>query len=413
MKSIAVIGAGPAGSLAALALAQALNKSANIEISLIGPVPTFIDSRTTALMVPAIEMLKQLGLWDALAPHSAPLQTMRIIDGTKRLIRAPTVSFSASEIDQDAFGYNIPNSALNTVLAEAIKTSHIKRIAQSVSSIDQAAPDHPSIILENGDRIETDLIIGADGKNSLCRDSAKITTRERDLPQSALVLAFEHSRPHNHVSTEFHTETGPVTQVPLPENRSSLVWVETPERAEELAQIEPQTLASLIEKRIAHILGPVTLSNDVRRQVYRLGTVLPSAFAKGHIALIGEAAHRFPPIGAQGLNLTTRDISHLVEALEKNRDLAKALSRYNTMRRADVSARFVAVNSLNHSLLSGFLPVQMLRAAGLSFLKQSSMARNFFMREGMAPGSTFSKISKPKWPFSRRHGDPKETDQAV
>ncbi|MGQ3292450.1 MAG: FAD-dependent monooxygenase, partial [Shinella sp.] len=99
---IAIVGAGLAGSLAALALSDS-----GRSIALIAPPTRTTDGRTTALMDQSIAFLKTLGLWDDIARHAAALETMQILDGTSRLLRAPPVAFRASEVDLPAFGYNI------------------------------------------------------------------------------------------------------------------------------------------------------------------------------------------------------------------------------------------------------------------------------------------------------------------
>lgn len=108
---IAIIGAGLAGSLAAIALAREGHR-----VALVGPRPAIADGRTTALMDQSIEYLKKLDLWGEVEPLTAPLVAIRILDGTSRLFRAPPVNFRASEVGLDAFGYNIPNAPFLEIL---------------------------------------------------------------------------------------------------------------------------------------------------------------------------------------------------------------------------------------------------------------------------------------------------------
>ena len=119
------------------------------------------------------------------------------------------------------------------------------------------------------------LAVAADGRDSLARQAAGIATSARSYPQSALVLNFGHSRGHGFISTEFHTETGPFTQVPLPGNRSSLVWVVKPETAEELAALDDAALSVRVEQKMQSMLGRVSV--EPGRQVYPLSALLPVA----------------------------------------------------------------------------------------------------------------------------------------
>lgn len=139
------------------------------------------------------------------------------------------------------------------------------------------------------------------------------------------------------------------------------------------------------------MLGRVSV--EPGRQVYPLAALLPARFAQNRVALIGEAAHVFPPIGAQGLNLGIRDVADLVDIVSQNRGepgSARMLAAYDARRRPDILARSGAVNLLNRSLLSDLLPAQLARSAGLGFLGGFAPVRAFFMREGMRPGSGFS-----------------------
>jgi 2-octaprenyl-6-methoxyphenol hydroxylase len=204
------------------------------------------------------------------------------------------------------------------------------------------------------------------------------------------VLSFSHSREHHDISTEFHTEHGPFTQVPLAGKRSSLVWVTTPVHAVELLELDRNQLATRVEERMQSMLGAVTI--DVDPQSWPLSGLVPTSFARNRVFLAGESAHVFPPIGAQGLNLGVRDVETLLETLPNDgTDLgaASVISTYNRKRSPDIIARTGAVDALNRSLLSDLLPVQMVRSGSLELLRMFSPLRSFVMREGLRPGSGF------------------------
>ncbi|MBB5572500.1 MULTISPECIES: UbiH/UbiF family hydroxylase [Rhizobium] len=379
---VAVIGGGLAGMIAAIALARG-----GRAVALIAQPHNKADRRTTALMDQSIRFLERLTLWDRIAPSTAPLTTMQIIDGTTRLLRAPTVAFRASEIGLDAFGYNIPNAALLSALSEAAKAEGNITLIETAASEVTVRDDGVTITLEDGDIVETALVVGADGRNSMVRETVGIKVKTWSYPQSAMVLNFAHSLPHQNISTEFHTESGPFTQVPLPGNRSSLVWVQKPAEAAANAERSLEDLGRLIEDRMQSMLGKVTVEDNV--QVWPLSGMTAYRFGKGRAALIGEAAHVFPPIGAQGLNLSLRDILTLVEILASPTGQpisASAGDSFDRRRRVDIISRTASVDLLNRSLLSDFLPVQMLRAAGLHVLSAIPPLRNIVMREGIEPG---------------------------
>jgi 2-octaprenyl-6-methoxyphenol hydroxylase len=231
--------------------------------------------------------------------------------------------------------------------------------------------------------------VAADGQRSICRVAAGIGMNERTYSQSALTVCLRHSRPHRDTSTEFHTVSGPFTLVPLPGQRSSLVWVLSPALAEVIADFDDAELAKDIERAAHSILGKMEV--EPGRGLFPLSIATAKRFAANRIALIGEAAHVIPPIGAQGLNLGLRDaasIGELVVAAHRaDKDLGGAdlLAAYDQMRRSDVGSRTIAVDLLNRTLLTDLLPAQASRGLGLYFLDRIGPLRRAVMREGIAP----------------------------
>lgn len=384
---IIVAGAGPTAFAAALEAS-----AAGYDVALVAPDETHVDTdaRTTALMMPAIGLIKDLGIWDDVADAASPLNVLRIIDDTGRFFRAPSVDFRASEAGEEQFGFNIPNSALNRALRATVARQPKIVIHKAMVSAAAFEPGHVLATLSNGTPLEAKLIVGADGANSLVRNTADIEVRNWDYPQTALVTAFDHSRPHNGVSAEFHTSKGPFTQVPLTGKRSSLVWVVEPDGVAELMALDETSLSRRIEKNLQHTLGKV--ENPMPLQAWPLSSSIANRFGSDRVMLVGHAAHSFPPIGAQGLNLGFRDIGDLGAVLSDAKaggtdpGSGKVTSAYNRRRRADIYLRTGAVDALNRSLLTDFLPVQAARAVGLSALKNIGPLRSFFMREGINPG---------------------------
>lgn len=394
---IAIIGAGLAGNIAAIALARGGRK-----VVLVAPKAPVTDRRTTALMEQSIRYIDQLGLWEAIRPSAAALSTMQIIDGTRRLLRAPPVVFRSSEINLEAFGYNIPNQALLDVLGPTVRNEANLTVLESVAETIDIREDGVTILLSDGRGLTADFVIGADGRKSKTRESAGVDVHTWSYPQTAFVLNFAHTVPHRNTSTEFHTDYGPFTQVPLPDDRSSLVWVVDPREATRMQTLSADVLSRLVEGRMDSLLGKVTVEDGV--QAWPLSGMTAKRYGKGRAAFIGEAAHAFPPIGAQGLNLSLRDVMALEELLcrsDKPIDPA-AGDAFDSKRRADVWSRTASVDLLNRSLLSSFLPVQMLRAAGLHLLANLGPLRHLVMQEGVAPGFGFGQLPSPLRLPSRR-----------
>jgi 2-octaprenyl-6-methoxyphenol hydroxylase len=389
-SDVIVVGAGPAGLTAAIACA-----SAGISTVLIGQSPA--DNRTTALLAGSVTALETLGVWRRCADHAAPLRTMRLVDDTGRLVRAPEVKFESGEIGLDAFGWNIENRHLVAALNE--RAHELPALAMIDARVDgvEILGDHVSVRFD-GQTVTARLVIGADGRKSLCRDAAGIDTETRSYPQSALTLSFSHSRPHGETSTEFHTASGPFTLVPLPGNRSSLVWVLNPDEAGEIGALTSDALSIELERRSQSILGKIKV--EPGRGLFPLTMSRAKTFASHRIALAGEAAHVLPPIGAQGLNLGLRDAAAIgelvIDAHRARRDPGAddVLREYDRIRHADVGSRALAVDLLNRSLLSDFLPVQSARGLGLYMLDRIGPLRRAVMREGTAPANNQPKLMR-------------------
>ena len=241
-------------------------------------------------------------------------------------------------------------------------------------------------------------MIGADGRRSLCRAAAEIETNGSSYPQVALTFNLSHTRPHDDISTEFHTETGPFTLVPLPGRRSSLVCVVDDADAEHISELDDAALAYEIEQRSHSILGKIGI--EPGRGEFPLAVQTARQFAANRIALIGEAAHAIPPIGAQGLNLGLRDAATIgelaVEACRSGGDPGSAdvLSRYDAARRTDIKSRTLAVDLLNRSLLTDFLPVQGARGLGLYLIDRIGPLRRAVLREGVAPSASQPRLMR-------------------
>jgi 2-octaprenyl-6-methoxyphenol hydroxylase len=275
--------------------------------------------------------------------------------------------------------------------------STLKIIEGEVSAV---LPRTNAITVEMKDSValHAALIVGADGRQSLCRASAGIGIDDRRYPQIALTVCIRHSRPHNDTSTEFHTSAGPFTLVPLPGLRSSLVWVLDPTQADELATLDDHELSSEIERTSHSILGKVNV--EPGRGLFPLHIAIARRFADKRIALVGEAAHVVPPIGAQGLNLGLRDAAAIGElavgANRRHHDIGgtEVMDGYNHMRRSDIGSRTLAIDLLNRTLLTDFLPVQSARGLGLYMLDRIGPLRRAVMREGLAPAAAQPRLMR-------------------
>ena len=395
--SIAVVGGGPAGLAAALAAA-----ATGADVTLFAPpIPAhgpMSDNRTAALFAGSIELLVNLGAWEALKGRSAPIAAIRIIDDTGGLLRAPEVVFTAAEVGRETFGWNMPNAALVANLAAGL-TGRVRH--QETRGISQVTLGAETVQLASaeGEAFEASLVVGADGRNSICRAAAGIDTKTWPYAQAAVTTTFAHARLHRDVSTEFHRPAGPLTVVPMPGSSSSLVWVETPAEAQRLAGLDDAAFRDALERRLQGLLGSI---GEIRpRAVFPLSGLEAETFGRNRIALLGEAAHVIPPIGAQGLNLGLRDAAVLADCIADARaagrdpGLPATLDVYSALRRPDVTARIAAIDVLNRSLISDLVPVHLARGFELVALKTVGPLRRRAIREGLQPSPEIATLLSP------------------
>ncbi len=387
-KDIMIVGAGPVGFAAALAFAASglkplvadTSKSASADAA---------KGRSAALLNRSIAFLQRLGVWEACSQAAEPLRTLQFIDDTGRLFRAPDCAFHAAEIGEPAFGYNINNSDLARIFRTEAERRGIPVISPGrlINLEDEEAKVR--LLFEDGTEVYAPLAVGADGRMSATRQAAGIRSLAWTYGQIALAGSFSHQRPHNSVCIEFHRNAGPFTLIPLPGNRSSFVWTERTAEAKRLLALDAGQFAAEAGKAARFVLG--RLFDLSERAGFPLSSVVVRDYGRARTALAGEAAHAGPPIGAQGLNLSFRDVETLAtlvaDARAKSEDIggAKLLRAYSVARRGDIMSRTLGLDLLNRSLLSGFLPLQAARSAGLYALGTFGPLRRTFMRRGIAP----------------------------
>ena len=382
---------GVAGLTAAAAFA-----ARGFDVILTDPTPPVTDGeaegadlRSTAFLQPAREVLRAAGLWDRLAPFAMPLQVMAIMDLGTTADAPPHHAFDASEISDDPFGWNLPNWLLRREFM-----AHLANLPNVDLRLGVATTGHLSrseearVRLSDGTQLAARLVVAADGRDSPTRVAAGIGVRTRRYGQKALAFAVTHEVPHNNVSTEIHRSGGPFTLVPLADREgqpcSAVVWMERGPEAARLAALPEDDFSQALNERSGGILGQLTLAS--RRTIWPIISQIADRFDGERVALIAEAAHVVPPIGAQGLNMSLADISalcKLAEADPTSLGSAQMLSRYNRARYADVLARVTGVDLLNRASMAGAAPLQQMRAEATRVLHGFTPLRRGAMHLGL------------------------------
>ncbi|RED12829.1 FAD-dependent monooxygenase [Pontivivens insulae] len=388
---ILVAGGGIAGLMAAMTFAHR-----GYDVICADPAPPITDQadagsdlRSTAFLLPAVEMFDQIGLWSHLAPHAAELNTMRLCDagGVENVIRE-TADFVPEEIGQPRFGYNLPNLALRREMAGFAQSADRLdlRFGTGVRNV-LTRTSHALVTLTDGTQVEAELVIGADGRSSPVRESAGISVRTTRYGQKAIVFAVSHAQPHDGISTEIHRTGGPFTLVPLPDaptgtHRSAIVWMETGPKASALMELDEAAFTAAATERSCHVLGPLTLESP--RRIWPIISQEAQALTARRIALIAEAAHVMPPIGAQGLNTSFADIAALRDASTRHGlGTPEMLADYASARSRDISLRERGVEWLNRAAMTDVQALRDLRRRGLAAISGLAPIRQTAMRTGM------------------------------
>ncbi|MCA0997612.1 UbiH/UbiF family hydroxylase [Alloyangia pacifica] len=384
------------GGIAGLTAAAAFG-SAGFSVLCVDPAPPVTereaqgaDLRSTAFLQPAQAFLAEAGLWERLAPHAMPLQVMRIVDAGGDLPEPRIVKdFDSAEISELPFGWNLPNWLLRReISAHLHEMERVTFLPGTATTALFTREAEARVTLSDGRRIRTRLVIAADGRNSPMRQAAGIGVKTTRFGQKALAFATTHPIPHENVSTEIHRTGGPFTLVPLPdfEGRpsSAIVWMEEGPKAEALMALDDEAFEAAMSERSCHLFGPLKLAS--RRSIWPIIAQHAESLTGQRLALVAEAAHVVPPIGAQGLNMSLADMKVLHDlAVARPGALGEApmLDAYARKRMPDIRARVAGITALNRtSMLSNPL-LRDARATALDALYGVKSVRKTLMQMGL------------------------------
>jgi len=389
---IFIAGGGIAGLTAALAFARA-----GLSVVLAAPQPPVTegtadgsDLRSTAFLQPARRLFEEIGLWEALAPDAVPLEGLRLIDSVgwppePREAR----EFRATDLGHECFGWNLINWRVNAALLEVLSAEpgvdlRLGRRFVGMTTRETGA----RVRLDDGAGVAARLVVAADGRDSAVRAAAGIGVSVTRYGQKALAFTVTHPVPHRNVSTEIYNDGGPFTMVPLPDMdgrpASAIVWMNPGRRALDLAAMEVAEFEAVMSARSCHHLGPLTRRSDLR--VWPIVSQRAERLVAERTAILAEAAHVVPPIGAQGLNTSLNDVIALRDlAVQDGADLGGSdmLAKYARARAPDIRARVAAIDVFNRVTRSPAPWLQALRAGGLRAVHDIGPLRQAVMRAGM------------------------------
>ncbi len=381
-SDVIIVGGGHVG----LTLALALVKSApGIKVSVVDRRPLSVprDNRASAIAAGVRRIFDTLGVWGPMEGQSQAILAMRITDSSHNDLARPLfLQFDGEVAPGEPFAHMVPNSASAAALLDA--ASGIEFVAPAEIIGWQGEGRQARLELADGRTLQAPLIVAADGGRSDLRERAGITTLGHDYHQTGLVATIAHELPHNGVAYEHFRPSGPFASLPLPGNRSSLVWTEKTDNAPGFLAMDRDRLAQEIETVMGSTLGTVTMEDDLAGFPLRLQVA--RSFIGPRLALIGDAAHVVHPISGQGLNLGLKDVAALaevvVDALRLGLDPGSpdVLGRYQNWRRPDIASMAMVTDGMNRLFSNDIPPLRALRDFGLGLVDRSGPVKSALIR---------------------------------
>ncbi len=388
VTDIAIVGGGLNGPALALACARAGLRSAVID-----SLPTQarraegFDGRAYALARASQRMLAALGLWDGLADHAQPMAQIRVSDGrVADGFALLGLDFASAELEDGPMGFMLEDRHLRPALMAALAAEPLIAVMDGTTVTGQQVhPDHALLQLSGGHSLRARLIVGADGRQSGTARRAGIGRTGWDYRQSALVCAIDHEHPHGGAAHQLFLPNGPLAILPLPGNRSSIVWSEDRALAERIHALPDDAYLQALRPRFGSFLGRITLAG--KRHIYPLNLTLARSFTAPRVALVGDAAHGMHPIAGQGLNAGLRDVAALADVLAQARargeDFASApvLDRYAQWRRFDTATLAASTDLFNRLFSNNSAVLRGLRDIGMQLVNATPALRRGAIRE--------------------------------
>lgn len=387
-RDVLIVGGGLNGPTLALALASAGMTSAVIDAAPAADrARDDFDGRAYALALASRRMFEALGLWRELGPEAQAIEEIIVSDGRAGDGAAPWfLHFDRGEIDEGPMGHFLEDRFLRRALARAMAAEPRIAVLDAAAVVaHRIEPGGAEATLADGRILRGRLLAACDGRASPTARRAGIGRVGWGYGQSALVCAVAHERPHRGVAHQLFTPEGPLGILPLPGNRSSIVWTETTARADAIAALDAAGWLEVLRPKFGDFLGEIAVAGA--RFSYPLGLSLAERFVDARLALVGDAAHGVHPLAGQGLNLGLRDVAALAEVLaaarRRGQDIGApdVLAAYQRWRRFDATLLAAATDGLNRLFSNDNPALRLARDLGLGLAGRTAPLRRGLIRE--------------------------------
>ena len=382
---VLIVGGGPVGGTLACALSAAgMEVIAVDDADPAAGLDAGFDGRASSIALGSQRMLDALGLWAGMEAHAAPIRHIRVSEGDSPLF----LHYDERDTGGPPFGYMVENRFIRKALFDRIPTLDTVRFL-APARVDglERSPSGVEARLADGRRIGARLVVGADGRASGVRAGAGIRVTGWPYRQTAIVCTVAHERPHDFVAHEHFLPTGPFAVLPLPGNRSSIVWTEHKDLAPAIMALDEAEFLAELERRFGDYLGRLRVVGP--RWSYPLSLQHAETAIALRLALVGDAAHAMHPIAGQGLNMGLRDVAALTEVLAEAQRLGldigadTVLERFQRWRRFDNTLMLAMTDGLNRLFSNTIGPVRLARRLGLAAVNRMPPLKRLFVRSAM------------------------------
>jgi 2-octaprenyl-6-methoxyphenol hydroxylase len=398
---ILIVGGGLNGPSLALALA-----ASGLRVTIIDALPrptrdtAGFDGRSYALALASTRVLGALGVWDRVADHAQPMLQIKASDGHAGQGAGPFfLHFDHAELDEGPMGYMLEDRFLRPALLAAMDDcAGITQIDGARVVAQDITANAASVTLDDGRTLTARLLIGCDGRDSGTAQRARIKRTGWDYGQTGLVCAISHEKPHDGIAHQFFMPAGPLAILPLPGNRSSIVWSERTADAARIHALDDAGYLDVLRPRFGSFLGDIQLAG--KRYAYPLRLTIANSFIAPRLALVGDAAHGLHPIAGQGFNFGLRDVAALAEVLtlagRRGEDVASplVLERYQQWRRFDTMLMAVGTDSVNKLFSNDNGLLRGLRGLGMGAVSAIPALRRGFMRNAAGLSGDMPKLMR-------------------